>query len=861
VFSIKSLVTGGAKSGNSIKTSSLPGTTEQRDLAPPLAARLFSSPQKVAGSFLPPFVIAVGTAAICWKLLVSPFQFAINDLAPFGSAMLNSCFLTYQNAGLGRENPHTSPSLCGYGALSSLVGGVNAQHLFLVGCLVLAGLSMYYLLRRIGNPKALCLVGAAAYELSPIMLSFQTSGEGLLVTAALLPAVLLGTIPTPKSSPYIEGARTGAVLALICYANAQAPALAVFLLVPAIGMLILWRAHGYRRYALIYCAAFGIVFLLAATPVLQILSGFGRTVEASRQTLQNDLVVRLDWDSAIHFVTPYLIVGAIPALLAFLLLPTVRDARRAEWAAAVSLVSIVVLWETLQRIGPVLVIQFPIVALYKDFIKLQILLAVPLMILSVAAMRWAIGWMRTRQLNTYSLGVPLAVLLLLPLALGHQPPVIYETGLPSVLNGQALLSGQLGLPSWAEVPRSYADVLNKLRREDPHPLDYRVLWIPIDWRLLQMSRTADTNLLLYWADGSAQSQAAISTTFDAVVDGKVQQIAPLLADLGVKYVVLDLVEGQDRNSEAWEKGSPTNLSVWGTQALTGRPADYKAILSKARGLSLVEDTGSWVVYRNLDWRPILSSYSGLLTVNGSLLSNREWLDSLWHELPDFLIEAGDPAPVPASLAGRHYSFGAGTGVKGSESKRVRLLTGYDLSLANGWVVDRSPSALGIERFNQHGNGSITVSSEILRAAPIGSRIVWLEYTSSETEPTNGLIGSVAVAPGRITINCNRPNCIIANVLLVPPLPNGSQIARFGYAYSPLLRAPDGDRAATAFPGDWASLYSPPPRGYPSSVTSSSSELRLFVLVFGYFVAFAGLIAGLVFAIHELVKRTREEGLD
>ncbi len=963
---------------------------------------------------LPAIGIILGTTAMCWRLLASPSQFAINDLGPFGPPMLQSCPLMYASMGLGRENPHTSPSLCDYGAVSTVLGGTNAQHVFLVGCFVLAGLSMYFLLRRIGNPVDFSLLGAVAYELSPIMLSFQTSGEGLLVTAALLPAVLMGAIRANGTVAYIEGARSGAILALVCYANAQAPALAVFLLLPVIIVTLLGRSPGHVRYVFVYSASFAVVFMLAVVPVLQILPGFSATVQASQSTLQSDLLARIAWSPVGDFFTPYVLVGVIPALVGCLILSSFRDVRPAEWAAAASLLAVLLLWAAMRQVGATVASIFPLITLYKDFIKWQIVLAIPLVILSVLGLRWAssLGLATRRRAGRRdgalrrSLILALATLVLVPVALGQQPQVMYETGLAQVPNGQALLTGLLGLPSWAQVPLSYAYVLNKLQRVDPHTLDYRVLWVPIDWRLIQTARTTDTNLLLYWADGSAQSRQAISRTFDAIAKGQEDKIAPLLADDGVKYLVLDLADGQDRNSELWQKGSPTNLPVWGTQALVGKPAEYKKILSTTPGLSVMEDAGRWVIYRNLNWRPILSSFTGLVTVSvprhgdvqpsrdapanlswtaypavrtgyaygvhwtelldhsvrieavqgkaaetpwspvsatvpvvsgssyrfsgqmvyesviqahakilwhgrvaasdvttylatghdgsgvvslsqtvvappgastaeillmggwgeggagftrysdvavalltspdlAALSAHPEQLLSLTYELPGLLVEAGSPTQSPALLRASTLSLSEDANSAGNGAGQIRLLTASDLILAGVWAINAVPDVRGIEHFANHGSGAITVPGGLFTSKPVGSKVVWTEYQPGVTDPSNGLVHSGAASPAGVRIQCSSPGCTIANVLLVPPLPTSSRLARLGYAYSPRLRTPDGAGSPVQFPGDWTSLYSPAPHGYPSSMYDSSTLLRWLGIVFGHLVALAGLLGGLV----------------
>jgi hypothetical protein len=803
--------------------------------------------------WLAPVILVCATIAICWRLLSSQFQFAINDLGPFGPSMLRSCLLTYDDSGLGRENPHTIPSYCDFGLLSVFLGGVVAQHLFLVTCFVAAGLSMYFLLRRIGNPQAICLLGAVAYEFSPIMLSWQNSGEGLIFTAALLPAVLMGAIPRPGSSPYVDGARSGALLAVVCYANPQAPTLAAFLLLPAIGMTLLLRRaplrSGVRRQramrgtrgALIFAASFLGVFLLAAAPVLQILPGFGTMIQGMRAENQSDFLIRLAANSPRDFLIPYLVVGVVPAIFGFLLLSSLSDVRPSELAAGVSFASILLFWSALRLAGPSVASVLPLVTLYKDFIKLQIVLSVPLVILSAMALRWA-GRLKVAGaigLPRYGAITAIGTLVLLPLVFGNQPAALYVTGPTTTLNGQALISGQLGLPSWARLPPAYSDVLGSLRRADPDTQSYRVLWMPIDWRLIQMSRVSDVNLLLYRADASAASRQAIADAFSAIVNDQEEQIAARLADQSVKYIVVDMTDGQDRNAEPWETGPRTLAAVWNSEVLAGQPGDYKRVLAKTPGLSVLQDTGRLVIYRNLDWRPQLESYQALLVVAPPLWRQPEQLLSLWHELPGYLIETGTQStsapPLPTVRLGAGPEAAVGPG-------QIRLLTASDLKVTGIWGIDSVPSGLGIERFSNLGGGSLTVPATLLKSAPPGSQIMWIEYKPSETEPSNGVVRSMPASAASPILRCQNANCAIANVLLVPDSSGYKQVARLAEAYSPLLRTSDGERPMQS-PGDWATLYSPPPHGYPSALYDRSTLVRFLGVVFGHLIALAGLLLG------------------
>jgi hypothetical protein len=356
---------------------------------------------------------------------------------------------------------------------------------------------------------------------------------------------------------------------------------------------------------------------------------------------------------------------------------------------------------------------------------------------------------------------------------------------------------------------------------------------------MQMSRVSDVNLLLYRADASPASRQAIAEAFSAIVNDQEEQIAARLAEQSVKYIVIDMADGQDRNREAWETGPRTLAAVWNSQALVGQPGDYKMVLDKTPGLSVVRDTGRLVIYRNLDWRPQLESYQALLVVAPPLWHHPEELLALWHELPDYLIEAGtQPMSASPNMTAMWLDSGPSAGGPG----QIRLLTASDLKATGIWGIDSVPSRLGIERFSNRGGGSLTVPATLLKSAPSGSRLVWIEYKPSETEPSNGLVRSMPASAASLTLGCASANCTIANVLLVPDSSGYKRLARLAEAYSPLLRTSDGERP-TPSPGDWATLYSPPPHGYPSALYDSSTLVRFLGVVFGHLISLAGLLIG------------------
>jgi len=149
---------------------------------------------------------------------------------------------------------------------------------------------MYFLLRRIEIARIL-LLGSYATSSRPSCSAGCIAVRPLshCGASACRPH---GRDPRPRHLPQIDGARSGALLALICYANPQAPR----------WLCSCWRqlsgSPSYRkdsrRRGTHWCfRKLFVVFTLAAIPVLQILPGFGTLIQATQAENQAHLVIRL----------------------------------------------------------------------------------------------------------------------------------------------------------------------------------------------------------------------------------------------------------------------------------------------------------------------------------------------------------------------------------------------------------------------------------------------------------------------------------------------------------------------------------------------------------------------------------------
>jgi hypothetical protein len=515
----------------------------------------------------------------------------------------------------------------------------------------------------------------------------------------------------------------------------------------------------------------------------------------------------------------------------------------------------------------------------------------------------------------------------------------------------------------------------------------------MDARVFHSLQIMQPNALSFRSDSSADVQNAVLDTFHVIVDGLVDGISPRLAVEGVKYVIVDLVDGQPPG-EPWQTGPPTVASVLNTQLLAGSVSKYVARLNSAPGLKLAVKTQRFLVYRNVEWRPMLSRYSSVLgvaavndtgpfvvagpavavnwigstttawrrTTDGAVVivgsPQKSWsplsavlkvvggqdylftgtmrfanvgqahakvvwrgdvappravtflssgrdgsgsadlrqvvaaptgavsaelmlmggwaaganpstsytglamvpvrisprLDelqahpeqrlSLWREVPQALLEpfltttsAADPTtPTIFLTAGQLTSI--------PRDRQVRLLTHSDLRFQGSWGVDSVPDATGIEKFTEGSSGRIYIPDSLISQTAPGTRLIWLEYKPGTTWPSDAVVRerSVQSVQGDY-VSCSVAGCTIANLLLAPPLKADGPVARLAYAYSNLLRTPDGRRPPKLIEGDWAAIYSPLPTGYPSAANNPGAAARWYGLLFGHVV----IVVSLAFA--------------
>ncbi|MHB8312306.1 MAG: hypothetical protein ACYDD0_03260 [Candidatus Dormibacteria bacterium] len=507
------------------------------------------------------------------------------------------CLWPYQNAGLGRPNPIPVPSLCVFGGMAAVVGQTAAQHLFLISCIGGAGFSMLWLLRRLGNPLPLCVLGSVLYQLSPAVVNqFQAGGPGILLAAAVFPAVLAGTVAPSEASPIAEGARAAALLAVATLFNPQAPVLILVVLAP---FLVAAIARSGWRWTRGFCVSFGVTSAICSLPLLLSLAGESAAVAATGSSLAQQLILSVRETSVTQFLAPYAYVGVVPAVLGAAWTLRRKGSEPGELAAVASAGCIVGLWSVLSIAPLPLLHLWPEIALFKDFIKLQILLGISIAVMTVVGVRALVhidGPGRRRFRSAAALAA-----------------ITMAAGALVATEGPALASGDLGLGPH-EIPRVYGRALGAMRQLAGEGSSYRVLWLPQDLRTVGTLSTLAPSSLMYRSDAGRLARQMVLQTYGAFTGGEVGNIASLLGAESVRFVVVQTGYRPQRDAP-FETAPPSIAQIGGTRVLAGAPDYFMSVLDQAPGMVRISGGDGYVLYENRLWRPLLTEYRAMVVVD------------------------------------------------------------------------------------------------------------------------------------------------------------------------------------------------------------------------------------------------------
>jgi hypothetical protein len=272
-----------------------------------------------------------------------------------------------------------------------------------------------------------------------------------------------------------------------------------------------------------------------------------------------------------------------------------------ERATAVSAAIIVFVWIAL-RLMPLQLMHIWIgIALFKDFIKLQVLFGIPVTVLTIAGIRIAAStdvMLRLKRQLVVPLGVAVAV-----------------TGALAAGEGPALASGDIGVVPYS-VPAVYASALNAIQRLAPGSSSYRNLWLPQDLTTTGTLSTLDPSSLVYRSDAAPLVREAVLQTFAAFVRNDDPNIAPLLTQDGVRFIVV-ATSLQVQPDAPFESSPPNIAAIGGTQVLAGSARYFLNILNEAPGIARLSRSTGYALYVNRLWQPMLSHYRAMLVFDRS----------------------------------------------------------------------------------------------------------------------------------------------------------------------------------------------------------------------------------------------------
>lgn len=555
------------------------------------------------------------TVLVSWRsLLMGPYQ--IDDLSPLdGRNLIALCALPYQEASTGIINTTPVPSLCSLGALALVTGGRAAQALWLFLILLTAALGMKELLTQLGFRPSLALVGAILYQLSPAVFNqISQGGPGIVLTAALMPAIIAPLLPVAAvdgGSSARRGIQSGLLMALAALFNPQVVPLAALFLIGAFIFRIRQNIASATATFIFMVGAFA----LGAMPILLQANATRLRISAAAAEIVRTTGVSIDHNGPEKLIHAYFMVALVPpfiALMGVVLLWRRKPIPSALKALLTSTFLLLCFWSLFQIYGVEMVSAVPELGLFRDSIKFEMLLGIPIVALTILFLdriSWFPFTLKNKRSRLFASVIVLAVALM--------PTVISSHG--------SLLLGGVGPPPSDRFPPSYYKALKLIHKRDPRTRGYRILWLPQDQQLAYALSVVDTQSLLMRSGLAPAAQNAILDAWGSIIAKEENEIAPMLGYLDVKYVVIN--RRYDPVGRApWEMGHPMIAPIGNLELLSGNSPAYERIFRHAAHMVLLYKDRSIVVFKNLDFVPIVRTFSAVV---GSI-SGQTWTKASLH---------------------------------------------------------------------------------------------------------------------------------------------------------------------------------------------------------------------------------------
>jgi hypothetical protein len=656
---------------------------------------------------------------------------AYGDLAPFpetAGQALSAYFSAWQPIGRGSSLPY-SLVLLEEGLLVGFTGGDPslAQKLYYLIPIPLSFISMYYFLGRMTTSKVGKWIASFVYAVNPVTIGIFIGGAmGMLYVNAIAPPLIARFLDIVRGRNLM---RNAILFTFLLVLGASFGSYIVLYLVPffvfSFGKLLSGRnvrLLAQRTMILVLCVAgFSLLILPTALYQFPIYSRFlpgglgGIPTSQSSAILANTVASTYAtstvlqtlkfgstslwylgytgraWWTTLGFVYPAIAFSA-------LVLTKPRWRMHSLGFSSLAIVIISFLWATQTGVGLAFFRYAPALYVFSNpgGPNLFLIFAyVPLICISLERLRFSREPLkapsclnsfqtiraRKRKVRAFQTKLIIVSIFIILSTFSYSWP--FFTGEMGFTSAGRSLSVSEVQPVFQKVAQWFATYDNSL--------DYRTLWLPLDYQTQLSLRWLDQNTLTLPLGIDQYIDVPISRDigwiFSSICLGETARLGEVLSQLAVKYVVVNL------DSSSGGSCQSTGFLGYSTPFISGSPKDFVSFLGKQQDLQQVGESSDFLIFKNM-------AFAG--AVNGS--------NSLFYILPT--NEASSPNnPSFSDL----QLFDTLTSLPGFDARKQSILLGDALGESErAMLYDTSSIVVVPETYDvQNGNLSLQDKSAFL----------------------------------------------------------------------------------------------------------------------------------------------------
>ncbi len=532
------------------------------------------------------------------------------DLTPVhlsASEQLDGFRASWVNQNLGSPGSELPGNVLTSLLTLTLGNPVSAQKFLYLSLMPLSSITMFLYLRSHLRSAVLRAIVSFYYGVNPITIMLFDGGSGLLIPYAAYPIFVWSLERMLISHRRISDAvTTSVVVSLPSFFNPQTPmfylpTFLVFLIITT-GQRNLGRASRLLACSLgIFVAITVAMYSSLWNSFVQILVSHSNEIAYSAAGVQLDSISsRIVGD----FLTPVAernmitFIGPLAALSVAGL--RVRSKVRLEYFAFLLIPTsfLALWWSGFNGYSIWLYTLFPPLAVY-GVVKMLAILTESFFLLGLFLIRKApnrVGSVLKRRIPKISiLGLVLVMIIASNLA--------YQVN-PDDPKFSAFTVGGADRTRYS-VPQVYYEVRNWLSLDSSQGLA-RILWLPMDPGTLNIVNAFYPYTPVYFPDTN-QAQRI----FDIITAERANGIGALLADVNVKYVIVNMVP--NKGGAIWEHDDSPHLGGYGpafsfSLYMAGRPFDYAQLLRQASDLRPVIVRDDFIAFENSRYVPTLAAF-------------------------------------------------------------------------------------------------------------------------------------------------------------------------------------------------------------------------------------------------------------